>query len=158
MTDERAAIHSELKQLADESRLTPQAVVEQARNPTSILHAFFQWDDQKAAQQHRLDQARRLISSFEIVVISHRKEYRVQEFVEDPRKERQQGYVAITSIVDDKQVARNFIERELAVAATYVEKCTTYAELVGLRKQVEGLRQDIEGLRADVRGEAAAVA
>jgi hypothetical protein len=42
-------------------RLTPNAVVEAARNPRSPLHRHFEWDDAKAAEAYRLDQAREII-------------------------------------------------------------------------------------------------
>ena len=41
--------------------LDPLAVVEAAEPEESPLHSFFEWDDGKAAQQHRLAQARKLI-------------------------------------------------------------------------------------------------
>lgn len=41
--------------------LTPPDVLADARNPNSPLHAFFEWDDNEAAEQFRLQQARGLI-------------------------------------------------------------------------------------------------
>lgn len=42
-------------------RLTPSAVVEAARSEKSPLHRHFEWDDAKAANSWRLDQAREII-------------------------------------------------------------------------------------------------
>jgi len=39
----------------------PAAVVDFARNPKTALHSAFEWDDGKAAEQYRQDQARRLM-------------------------------------------------------------------------------------------------
>jgi len=47
-------------------RLTPPAVVEAARNPRSPLHRHFEWDDAKAAEAYRLDQARAIIGVIRI--------------------------------------------------------------------------------------------
>lgn len=47
-------------------RLTPPAVVEAARNARSPLHRHFEWDDAKAAQSYRLDQARAIIGVIRI--------------------------------------------------------------------------------------------
>lgn len=47
--------------LARGGELTPANVVKEAENPTHYLHGFFEWDDAKAAEQHRLDQARGII-------------------------------------------------------------------------------------------------
>jgi hypothetical protein len=42
-------------------RLDQEAVVEAARSPDSALHDHFEWDDRKAANSFRLDQAGHLI-------------------------------------------------------------------------------------------------
>lgn len=41
--------------------LMPAHVVDHARAPESPLHSWFEWDDSKAAEDHRLWQARQLI-------------------------------------------------------------------------------------------------
>ena len=47
-------------------RLTPTAVVAAARNARSPLHRHFEWDDAKAAEAYRLDQARAIIGVIRI--------------------------------------------------------------------------------------------
>lgn len=47
-------------------RVTPQAVVDEARSPKSPLHSLFNWDDKSAAAAYRLVQARVLIKSIVI--------------------------------------------------------------------------------------------
>lgn len=46
--------------------LTPHAVVASAQNPRSLLHRHFEWDDAKAAEAYRVDQARTLIASIRV--------------------------------------------------------------------------------------------
>ena len=46
---------------ANGGTLTPQAVVEAARDNASPLHECFTWDDSEAAEQYRLWEARQLI-------------------------------------------------------------------------------------------------
>jgi hypothetical protein len=53
--------------VASGGQLHPQLVVEGARNPTSLLHSHFEWDDRKAAELHRTDQARALIRSIRVI-------------------------------------------------------------------------------------------
>jgi hypothetical protein len=43
--------------------LTPRSVVSDASSPRSPLHPCFEWNDEKAADAHRLWQARKLIGS-----------------------------------------------------------------------------------------------
>ncbi len=48
--------------------LTPDALLERAQSANSAVHAHFEWDDGKAAHQHRLAQAGDLIRSITIDV------------------------------------------------------------------------------------------
>ena len=61
------ALAGELEKLDENDGLTPEAVVRVARDPDSILHAHFEWDDAKAGHSHRLQQARHLIKRVKIV-------------------------------------------------------------------------------------------
>ena len=48
-------------------QLHPQAVVAGARDPKSVLHPHFEWNEAKAAEAHRMDQARALIRSIRVI-------------------------------------------------------------------------------------------
>ncbi len=45
-------------------------LVDEARDPSSIFHPLFEWDNDRAAHEHRLDQARRIFSSISFQIIS----------------------------------------------------------------------------------------
>ena len=47
--------------------ITPDAVVEEAKKPRSHLHPEFEWDDEIAAHEHRMERARTLIRSIMVV-------------------------------------------------------------------------------------------
>jgi hypothetical protein len=47
--------------------LKPFSVVEAARPKNSALHPYFEWDDKKAAEAYRVDQARTIIRCISIV-------------------------------------------------------------------------------------------
>lgn len=65
--------------------LTPQDVLDDARNPNSPLHQFFEWDDNAAAEQHRLEQARGLIRSVVAIYVREDKPaVRTRAFVHVP--------------------------------------------------------------------------
>ena len=63
-------VAKELREIARQngSRLHPPDVVNAARDPDSVLHSHFTWDDTEAAEQHRLWQARQLIATVRIVI------------------------------------------------------------------------------------------
>ena len=46
--------------------LTPADVIEDARNPESVLHGAFTWDDTEAAEKWRVHEAQQLIRKFRI--------------------------------------------------------------------------------------------
>ena len=48
-------------------RLTPRQVVDDARDPAAVLHACFEWDDVRAAELHREQQARHVIASLRVI-------------------------------------------------------------------------------------------
>jgi hypothetical protein len=59
-----------VRQIIEENpdhKATPCMVVEAAKDETSPLHSYFCWDDTEAAKRYRLDQARHLIASIEII-------------------------------------------------------------------------------------------
>lgn len=47
--------------------LTPAAVVDRAADDDNVLHNAFDWDDESAAEKHRLATARNLIRSIQII-------------------------------------------------------------------------------------------
>jgi len=63
MTDRFAAIDKELQRIAakHDGTLTPRIVVDEARPKNSVLHSEFDWDDTHAAEEWRVEQARRLL-------------------------------------------------------------------------------------------------
>ena len=63
-----AAIGPRLFALREDGSLTPEAVVKDARKKDSPLHPFFEWDNEAAAAAHRIEQARYLIRSVDIVI------------------------------------------------------------------------------------------
>lgn len=86
-------------------RLTAQIVVEQAIDEQSPLHPAFEWDDTKAAEEYRLEQARSLIRS--VLIVSEGTAPEVRAFVTVLQADDQ--YLSYTHIV---QAMENPILRE----------------------------------------------
>jgi hypothetical protein len=147
---DRDAIHSVLTKLEADGNLTPDSVVETAKDPKSPLHKEFTWDLKAAALMTWRSQARALISQFHITVTVHRKEYRIQEFVEAPNKaEGEQGYIAFTRIKTNKELAKDFLQRELGIASSYVEKTRDYARALGLESRITRVVEDLASVRIE---------
>lgn len=65
---EKAGREMEAVRRENGGALTPDALLERARSANSAVHAHFEWDDGRAAHQHRLSQAGDLIRSITIDV------------------------------------------------------------------------------------------
>ena len=51
-------------------KLTASSLLEYSKDPKSPLHSLFQWDNEKASNQWRLQQARLVINNVQITVLS----------------------------------------------------------------------------------------
>ncbi len=65
-------------------QITPDQVIEAAKNESSALHGFFIWDNSEAARLYRVDQARDLIRRVRIVVTTNARPIYVPRYVHDP--------------------------------------------------------------------------
>jgi hypothetical protein len=70
----------------------PEDIVEAARPKKNVLHSYFQWEDSKAAQEYRLQQARHLLRSI-VTVKSEGLE------ITSPMR----GFVSVRAAADDAQ-------------------------------------------------------
>lgn len=50
--------------------LTPEHIVDAAKNKKSVLHCLFEWNNSEAAKQYRLQQARNIINNIHVTIIS----------------------------------------------------------------------------------------
>ena len=58
--------------------LHPDIVLEESRKPSSVLHDYFEWDDQKAAEKFRLKQATKLIIAVHEIITLGGEEVEIQ--------------------------------------------------------------------------------
>lgn len=141
-------IKARLEHLASSGRLTPAAVVEDAMNEESPLHSYFEWDDNEAARKYRLTQARRLIRSVEVVIVSDKRIMSTVAYVRDPDAgQKEAGYTPTISLMDDRERARAAILNEVSRAAAYLGRVRSLASALDL----EGEAAEIENRFAEFR-------
>jgi hypothetical protein len=62
---------SELKDIEDaHGKLTPELIVQSSKNKKSVLHSYFEWNNERAAEKWRLNQASRLLTQIEVTTIN----------------------------------------------------------------------------------------
>jgi hypothetical protein len=130
------AVYRAIEATAVAGIVTPDNVVLAARDPSSVLHGLFPWDDKYAAHQYRLAIARSLIRQIEYVSIPPPPPtIRQITYVHDPRAPpRAQGYMPL------QVAARN---PSLSVEILLNEIDRVVSAIIRLRSVAYGLGVDI---------------
>ena len=119
-----ALVVEELTRLQKVNRiLTPEVVVRAAEDNNSILHKLFEWDDNKAAYNWRLQQARTILNNIEVTIITDGEPREIAVFEVTTRSE---GYKSVDTFTNgDVDFVRASILRQLN---TMKSKLKTYKE------------------------------
>jgi hypothetical protein len=127
-----AKIQSEFETIreADHGILYPASVVAFARDPETALHSHFEWDNSKAAEQHRLWQARQLISVCVTVLDSPGGEIEIHPYVslESDRRGRG-GYRLLVDVLTDDKYRTELVQQAMNEMAAFREKYRAFKEL-----------------------------
>lgn len=126
-------IVTELQRIAKKSGgiLIPEKVVDEARSETSVLHDQFCWDDDKAAREYRIWQARQLIRTTVRYIEIDGKERSVRVFVSlmPDRDEDGGGYRDVIAVLSDKSMRRQMLEDALNELQSFEKKYANLKEL-----------------------------
>ena len=115
---------------SNEGKLTPKAVVEDARNENSPLHRAFTWDDAKAATTHRIAQARDLINHLivRVKVESAAKTKPLRAMISVQQKEKP-SYVSRSTALSEEDLRRQIVERAWRELMSWRERYSDVSEL-----------------------------
>lgn len=139
--DDKLAIERRLAELAerDGGRVTPEAVVEDAKDKASPFHAkIYRDSDKEAAYQHRLELARQIIRSVRVNVMVDKRSISVVGYVHDPSSS-ESGYVPTVSLVNERERAVEVVLREFARVEAIITRSREIADVLGLRVELEGM-------------------
>ena len=106
MTEHRELIRDELEQIRQKhgGLLKPEDVVAFARNKRTALHQEFEWDDERASAEYRLEQARKVIRvAVTILPSPHSDQEPVRAYVSvaSDRAQPGGGYRAFADVMTD---------------------------------------------------------
>lgn len=114
--------------------------VEEARDPASPLHDTLEWDDAKAGEQWRINQARAVIRSIRVEVETLETTVFARAFVRDPDLPPSQGgYVETMHIKNDRDRKREVIRRYLSLIEANIFQLRALAQAFGLDPEVEAM-------------------
>lgn len=128
-----------------EGEIIPAEVVTHASNPRSAMHCLFTWDNRKAAEKYREDQARDLIRHLRSVTITIEKGTDKQRQVISrvfvmPRQSTKAGYISIANITEP-DIIESLIERARRDLEAWTDR---YADI---SDQLEALFKEVMAAR-----------
>jgi hypothetical protein len=146
----RQVVKTILAELETENgRLSPDDVIERAKDPTSPLHEHFIWDDTEAAEKFRRMQASHLIRSVKVEVTIHKIPLSAPCYVRDPASTApQQTYANVVHVRSDEEKARAVVVDEMQRVSKAVRRAKSVAAVLGL---VDAIDQIDELARSIVR-------
>jgi len=130
-------------------RIGPRVLLDEARDPRSPFHDFFEWDDGDAAEHYRLIQASQLIRRWKGTIIRIDAETRTLKIddvrrVQSPSSGRGKGldsYETVEQIMANPDKRENMLQTVLAELAAYRRR---YAELSELAEIWAGIDEALE--------------
>ena len=125
-----AAERLEAIRAANAGRITPHAVVADAEPEDSPLHPAFEWDDTKAAQQHRINQARELIQNVVVVFAGKSDQEPVRAFVNVMQSgDSDRSYTSMAHAMSDADLRKQVVAMALAEVKAWKKRYADYREL-----------------------------
>lgn len=142
-------IAATLQALEVEGKLTPEIVVRAAQDPDSPLHGYFTWDIAEAAAERWLDQARQLIRSVKVEVKTTHFTVNAPAYVRDPEAPaKTQGYVSLSRLRTDDDIAREAIIAEFARASAALSRAQNIAHALDMSEEIDAVRDQVISLVA----------
>lgn len=124
------AAYAEISNLEE---ITPQNVLDLARNENSVIHDDFEWDDKIAGEKYRLHQARRMIQSFVIETEENEKvPTRVLQITAE-----QNVYKPVTFFVEREDEYKALLNRALSELESFQRRYKRLAELENVIDAIE---------------------
>jgi hypothetical protein len=119
-------VADEISTIGDE--VTPARIVDLARDEKTELHKCFEWDDRKAAEAYRIEQAKTVLR---VLVVKQEKE---EQLFRSPvrlyyKTDSSKGYTKITTIVNNEDLYQDLLRRAYAELRAFKIKYACLTEL-----------------------------
>lgn len=112
-------------------RLSPEDVVEYARDPSTALHSCFEWDETEAARKYRLEQAKHIIRVSVQILAGTNEDQRVFVSLQEDRGDKDEGsYRLLLDVLNDDEMRDKLLEQARKDFLIWKRKYETLKELV----------------------------
>lgn len=128
-------VGAELEYIQEKQELTPENVVEYAKDTNTTLNKLFEWNDEIAGKKWRIQQARKILNNITVEIVGKDEQKRpIRAFVKTTTKKEE--YRNIESVVSDAEqysLLLNMAYKELNVTKN---KYQTLQEIQELLKDI----------------------
>lgn len=136
--------------------ISPRRLLDVARPARSKLHHLFDWDDRHAADQYRLEQARKYLASYEVVIEQGSAEaivVRGTQYVNSKG-----GYVPSTEVVRDRDMLAEVVEAARREARSWHDRYVTLSKFADVAAVIKAIAKHIPPPKQETKGKRKAVA
>ena len=147
--ERQAAVRERIDMIAlmHNGKVTPEAVLEDAKDPASPLHGEFDWDQERAAHRYWLERARQIIRSVRVEIETQEVKVSTIAYVRDPSATYDdQGYVAVTVLRKDPDQAREALAYECERAKSALRRAREVAVALDLEAEVDDLLGRVDAM------------
>lgn len=134
-------------------QLTPQDILQEAGRESSVLHPYFEWDNDKAAVEHRLSQARHLVAC---VVLVQSDEYEIKKplraFV-NISYEDSNSYESVIEVMSNAELRERVLDTLESEMQRQKEKLESFTELTEVIDGIEIVQERVRKVRSRKGGE-----
>lgn len=125
--------------------LKPEMVVEESKPEGALLHKCFQWDDTKAADLWRKEQARQLIKNITVTVTNDSVSATVRAIVNVVTSESdKRSYVPLIKAIHDEASYKDLLAQAKTDMESFIAKYSQLNELNAVKQAMLFVLNDVE--------------
>ena len=123
-----------VEQIEDEyGSVTKERLLEVSRPNDSVTHSLFEWDDPKAAEMYRLDQAKHIIGALRVVYVnSDCEQVTVKAFVNVSELSDKAAYRNVEVVLQDEDSREIYLKRVQNELNAFVKRNKNIKELADM--------------------------
>ncbi len=133
--------------------LKSQTIVDEARDENSPIHEYFEWDDSKASELYRRQQAVNLINRIVVVEIKDGEEKEVPFLVNVKivdADEEDRGYISFDELIEDELLYDQYLNGLIQELITLKAKIKNFEELMGIYREIDKVQKKLNSKEARI--------
>jgi hypothetical protein len=149
-------IRTALQVLADRhgGYLSPSRIVEAARDPSSILHDEFNWDDDDAANQYRIAQARALVRRVRFTLVRQPEQTKVVNLsISRPTREAHKANES-TTVIPAPRASEDMVDWVLKELTAYRRRHADLIALTPIWRAIDDVSEELAASSPERHAEA----